>query len=222
MATPITSDQATDRPLRRDAERNRLLILEAAREVFATRGLDAGLDEIARHAGLGVGTVYRRFPDKEQLIDALFEERVDAIRDVAARALELEDPWNGFACFMEWGLELQMADRGLKELLLTTRPGLERVAEARQRIRPFADAVIERAQATGVLRADFSAREIPLIQLMLSGVIDACREEEPELWRRYLAVLLAGLRADAAGPLPVAALTEDALQRVLACRHGAR
>ncbi len=222
MGTEATPDQETGKPLRRDAARNRLLILAAAREVFASRGLDAGLDEIARHAGLGVGTVYRRFPDKEQLIDALFEERVDAIRDVAQRALELEDPWEGFSRFLEWSLELQMADRGLKELLLSTRPGLERVAEARQRIRPFADAVVERAQAAGVLRADFSAREIPLVHLMLSGIIDASRQEEPELWRRYVAVLLAGLRADAVGPLPVAALSEDALQRVLACRHGAR
>ncbi len=169
-----------------------------------------------------MGTVYRRFPDKEQLIDALFEERVDAVRDVAQRALELEDPWDSFACFMEWGLELQMGDRGLKELLLSTRPGLERVAEARRRIRPLADAVIERAQAAGVLRADFGAGEIPLIHLMLGGVIDASREEEPELWRRYLALLLAGLRADAAAPLPVDALGEEALQRVLACRHAAR
>lgn len=218
----MATSQSSERPLRRDAERNRQLILAAAREVFATRGLDAGLDEIARHAGLGVGTVYRRFPDKEQLIDALFEERVDAVREVAEHALSLEDPWEGFTHFMEGGLALQMADRGLKELLLSTRPGLERVAQARQRIRPLANAVIERAQEAGVLRADFGASEIPLLHLMLGGVIDACREEKPELWRRYLAVLLAGLRADAAAPLPVGALDEDALQRVLACRHTSR
>ena len=84
-----------ERPLRKDAERNRQRILEAAGELFAERGLGVTLDDVAHHAGVGVGTVYRRFPDKEVLIDALFEQRIEAIATIASEALEIEDPWDG-------------------------------------------------------------------------------------------------------------------------------
>src|SRR3954466_13328981 len=106
-----------DRPLRKDAERNRQRILTAAGELFTERGLGVTLDDIARHAGVGVGTVYRRFPDKELLIDALFEQRIESISAVAAQALEIEDPWEAFQFYFEQGSELQARDRGLKELL---------------------------------------------------------------------------------------------------------
>ena len=114
-------------PLRKDAERNRQRILEAAREVFATRGLSATLDDIAHHAGVGVGTVYRRFPDKEQLIDALFEERIDEIATAATESVAIEDPWDGVVHFLQRALELQAGDRGLKQLLLSTTHGQARV-----------------------------------------------------------------------------------------------
>src|SRR6187551_3752942 len=103
------------RPLRADAERNRRRILVAAAEVFAKRGLDAGLDEIARHAGVGTGTVYRRFPDKALLIDALFESRIDSLLEVARTALARPDAWDGLVHFLEKSIEMQQADRGLKE-----------------------------------------------------------------------------------------------------------
>ena len=96
-SSPLRYDEhmatTTQRPLRKDAERNRQRIIDAAREVFAERGLGVSLDDIARHAGVGVGTVYRRFPDKEQLIDALFDERLDAIAARAESATEIADPW---------------------------------------------------------------------------------------------------------------------------------
>jgi AcrR family transcriptional regulator len=113
----MSSVAPTERPLRKDAERNRLRILEAAGELFAERGLGVTLDDIARHAGVGVGTVYRRFADKELLIDALFEQRMELMCSIAAEALELQDPWDGFVYFFEQGSELQARDRGLKELL---------------------------------------------------------------------------------------------------------
>ena len=99
MASP--SSPASERPLRRDAERNRLRILQAAREVFADRGLDASLDQIAAHAGVGVGTVYRRFADKDALIDALFEERIDEVTAAGQRALSASDPWEGLVGFLQ-------------------------------------------------------------------------------------------------------------------------
>jgi AcrR family transcriptional regulator len=92
------------RPLRRDAERNRQRILAAAGELFAERGLSVTLDDIARHAGVGVGTVYRRFPDKNELIDALFEDRLKALCAAAEAALASDDPWDGLVLFLERGV----------------------------------------------------------------------------------------------------------------------
>src|ERR687889_852635 len=101
---------STTRPLRADAERNRARILAAASEVFAERGLDVSLDDIAAHAGVGVGTVYRRFPDKDALIDALFEDKIADVERVAREALEIEDPWEGFETFMRAVCRLQAED----------------------------------------------------------------------------------------------------------------
>src|SRR3954468_23269692 len=108
----------TDRPLRADAERNRQRIIAAAASVFAERGLDVSLDDIAAAAGVGVGTVYRRFPDKDALIDALFEAKINDIRQLAQRSLEVEDAWEGFSGFVRGVCALQARDRGLKEALL--------------------------------------------------------------------------------------------------------
>src|SRR3954451_8548625 len=97
----------TPRPLRKDAERNRQRILDAARELFAERGLQATLDDVAHRAGVGVGTVYRRFPDKEQLIDALFESRLDQMAALAEDGLTDADSWRGLVTFLEGVLSLQ-------------------------------------------------------------------------------------------------------------------
>jgi AcrR family transcriptional regulator len=105
---------ATEKPLRADAERNRKRILDAAAELFAAKGLSVGLDEIAQHAGVGVGTAYRRFPDKRQRIEALFEERLDRLVELAERALAADDAWEGLTGFLEQATELQIHNRGLR------------------------------------------------------------------------------------------------------------
>src|SRR5919107_4085250 len=114
------------RPLRADADRNRARILAAAAEVFADRGLDVSLDDIAAHAGVGVGTVYRRFPDKDALIDALFEEKIDRAVALADQALEIEDPWEGFTTFMRGMCRMQAGGPGFKDPLLGSDRGRER------------------------------------------------------------------------------------------------
>ena len=134
--TPANSE----RPLRRDAERNRQRILEAAREAFAEDGLSVTLDEIARRAGVGVGTIYRRFPDKEQLIDALFETRMNEFAAEAEAALLADDPWAGLVRFLERATEQHACDRGFKEVALSGAHGLERVARARQLMFPLVSA----------------------------------------------------------------------------------
>src|SRR4051794_21109213 len=131
----MSSLTPVERPLRKDAERNRLRILAAAGELFAERGLGVTLDDIARHAGVGVGTVYRRYADKELLIDALFEQRIESMCTIAAEALEQPAPGGGIVYFSERGPELQARARGLKELLPCSPPGGGCVGEARPRLR---------------------------------------------------------------------------------------
>ena len=207
------------RPLRADAERNRRRILTAAAEVFAKRGLDAGLDEIARHAGVGTGTVYRRFPDKSILIDALFESRIDAVIEVAETALAMPDAWDGLVHFLQTSIEMQQADRGLKELLFGERcPGgaNERFARKRDRLQPALAALVDRAHASGQLRPDVGLSDLVVVQFMLHGVGTFSATVEPELWRRQLAIVLDGLRShrDEIRPLPLVPLTIDQLDTI--------
>ena len=211
----MSSIAPTDRPLRKDAERNRLRILDAAGELFAQRGLGVTLDDIARHAGVGVGTVYRRFADKELLIDALFEQRIESMCSIAAEALEQDDPWDGFVYFFEQGSELQARDRGLKELLTCSAHGGGCVAEARERLRSLVTQVFDRAKAAGVVRADADPFDAPVIAFMVGAVMDRSRDIEPDLWRRYLQIVLDGLRPCAASPLPVEALSSEKLDAVM-------
>jgi AcrR family transcriptional regulator len=187
-----------DRPLRADAERNRRLLLDAARELFAQRGLQVTLDDIARRAGVGVGTAYRRFGTREKLIDALFEERVGSIVALAKEGLEASDPWEGLTSFLRRTLALQAADRGLKELLLGTAEGRERVAVIRAQMQPLATELVRRAQEAGALRPDFAPQDIPLLQIMLGAIVDVSQSVQPELWQRYLTLILDGMREDGA------------------------
>ncbi|WP_028064065.1 TetR/AcrR family transcriptional regulator [Solirubrobacter soli] len=205
----------TARPLRKDAERNRQRILTAAGQVFAERGLGVTLDDIARAAGVGVGTVYRRFPDKSSLIDALFAQRIESLCDIAEEALEIPDAWEALVFYFEKGSQLQARDRGLKELLSCSTHGGEPVVEAKARLRALVTALYDRGKVARVLRDDVEPFDSPLIAIMLGAVMDRSRDVEPELWRRYLAIILDGLRPESATPLPIAALTFEQLDAVM-------
>ncbi len=115
------------RPLRRDAARNRQRVLQAASEVFTERGLDVSLDEVARHAGVGVGTVYRRFRTKEDLVEALFVDRIEGVATAAERALQATDPWSGLVSFMEEAAGMLAGDIGLRQMLMFATYGGDRV-----------------------------------------------------------------------------------------------
>jgi AcrR family transcriptional regulator len=193
-----------DRPLRRDAERNRQRILDAGRAAFAEDGLSATLDEIARRAGVGVGTIYRRFPDKEQLIEALFEARMNEIATEAEVALQADDPWAGLVRFLETATEQHACDRGFKEVALSGVHGRDRVARARQLMFPLVSQLVARAQADGSLRPDVEATDLPLLQLMLGSLSECTRDADPEAWRRYLGIICDGLRTRRDEPTPLA------------------
>ena len=217
MASP--TPPASERPLRRDAERNRLRILQAAREVFADRGLDASLDQIAAHAGVGVGTVYRRFPDKDALIDALFEERIDEVAAAGQHALSAPDPWEGLVGFLQQANALRARDRGLKQVLLSR--GAHRTERAREKVTPIATELLARAQQAGSLRADLDLFDLPLIDLMVSAIADLTREVSPELWQRALTIIIDGLAStrQTPTPLPGKPLDRDQLAAAIS-KHG--
>jgi AcrR family transcriptional regulator len=201
--------------MRVDAERNRRRILEAASELFAQKGLCVGLDEVARHAGVGVGTAYRRFRDKDELIDALFDEHLERLVALAERSLGAADAWTGLETFLEGAVEVHVANRGLKELVFSDAHRYARAAEARRRIVPLVDRLVRRAQDAGQVRADLAPTDLGILQFMLSGVQDVAGTVEPDLWRRYLGILLDGLRAPEPTELAPAALTSEQFDRAL-------
>jgi AcrR family transcriptional regulator len=200
------------RRLRADAERNRQRILDAARKLFAERGLGVTLNDVAHHAGVGVGTVYRRFPDKKQLIDSLFEQRLEELEGLMKSAVADPDPWHGLTEFMVRALELQAADRGFKEVALGSSDTLARAEQLRERMLPLATKLVERARSAGQLRPDFASPDMPIIQLMIGTVIDAARDVKPDLWRRYLEIFLQGIRAHPSPPQPLGTGSLDPAQ----------
>jgi AcrR family transcriptional regulator len=212
-----------ERPLRADAERNRRRILQAAAEVFTQRGLDATLDDVARAAGVGVGTVYRRFPDKEALVADLFADRIDTMVEAAEEACAAPDPWQGLVSFLEYTAQSLAADVGFRQLMMFAIYGRDRVAYARERMRPVVTKLVERAQAAGELREDFSATDVPMIAFMLSAAAEYTSPVQPDLWRRYLALIIDGLRPsrDGVTELPAPALTPGEMEQAMRA-HGQR
>ena len=179
--------------MRKDAELNRQRVLAAAREVFRDRGVAATLNDVAHHAGVGVGTVYRRFADKEELIDALFDDMVQRVDGALQEALAEPDSWVGLTTALEKVCEDQAFDRGLREVMLGTGRGPQRQGQVRDRVAAAVDILIARAQRQGMLRADVVPTDFPILQLMVGAVTD--HTGAPELWRRYLGIMIDGLRA---------------------------
>ncbi len=195
----------------------------AADEVFARHGLEASVEEIARHAGVGMGTLYRRFPNKAALIDAIFEGHLEELARVAQRALDNDDPWNGLCRFLEQVVSQQASNRGFAEIVAVHVQNEHLLATARARLKPLLRRLIERAQAAGALRSDVDYEDISVLLWTSARVVDATREIAPEFWRRHLALALDGLRALDATPLPHPPLTAaqhaDAMERLAAQLH---
>jgi AcrR family transcriptional regulator len=208
---------ATEQQLRKDAERNRQRILEAARELFAERGLGVTLNDVAHHAGVGVGTVYRRFPNKEVLIDTLFQEHLDEWRRLFEEGLDDPDPWHAVVSVHERALELWARNRGLKEFLLGSPHASKRATQQRAQLHPLAEKLIKRAQDAGEVRPDATTQDFGVVMLMIGEVMDAAQSVSPELWRRYLRIALQGLRPASAPlePLPVPAVKPSQMDELL-------
>lgn len=213
----FTDDVGEQRPLRADAAENRERLLDAAAELFAARGLGVGLNEIAHHAGVGVGTAYRRFANKAEVVDALFERRLGNLADAAQAGLADPDAYQGLVTFLERSLDTQFGELGMHRIMNDDSLGDARVQEARDRISPLITALVERATEAGVVRPDFDQSDVIFIQVALAGIMNASRPVAPELYRRYLTMFLDGIRTDRAAftPLPVPALTAAQTHRAM-------
>lgn len=217
----MSTTDAPTRPLRRDAARNRSALLDAGRQVFAARGLEATLDEIAHHAGVGVGTAYRHFANKQELAEAIFKDDFEQFVASACAAVDVEDPWQALAGFIESTVEKQAHDRGLHELMTTGTMGEHSMPEGKlERVRDALfvpiNTLVERAKLSGCLRKDASATDIAAILLMMGSTFRASEAVGRPIWKRYLWMLLDGLRCTERPPLPEAALDIGELDTALA------
>lgn len=190
------------RALRADAERNRASIMAAAQAAFAEHGLDVPLEDVAARAGVGIATLYRRFPTREDLIAASFEGRLADYAALAEDALRASDGWSGFSDYVERICAMQACDRGLKDVLTRTFPHAKALERHRKRGYELSVQMIERAKAEGSLRSDFVPEDLVLLFMANAGVVQGAGEAAPNAWRRSLGILLDGLRSDAANPLP--------------------
>jgi AcrR family transcriptional regulator len=199
--TPAGAD-GSGRRLRADAERNRQRLIAAAREVFARRGLHVPMEDIARHAGVGVATLYRRFPTRADLIMGAFEAKMCAYADAVEQALANPDPWAGFCGYLERLCALQAEDRGFANVLTMTFPtGRHFEAERKRAHRMFAELVC-RAQAAGKLREDFVGEDLAMMLMANAGVIAGTADAAPQTWRRFAAYMIQAFSAGSAAPLP--------------------
>jgi AcrR family transcriptional regulator len=183
-----------EREQRSDARRNHKRVIKAARDCMARDGLDAQMEDIARRAGVGVGTVYRHFKTKDELVEALAAERFERLRDLALEAIADDDPWESFAEFMRASARIQTEDRALSEVLTSRPETMGRAAEAVD-ILGLVGQILGRAQAAGVVREDAHPYDVPMLMCALAGTFRN-PHADPD---RYIGIALDGLRAPGAG-----------------------
>ncbi len=183
------------RELRADARRNHEAVLVAAREVFAAEGMEAGMDEIAHRAGVGVGTVYRHFPTKDDLITALIREHFVRLAERAKEALAEEDPWQAFCEFMRWSARIAAEDRALGEFL-GSRPNIGESEANRSGLPELTEELMGRAQRAGDMREDLVVEDVPTMICGLGAITTAHPDSIAAAnWQRFLEITLDGMRA---------------------------
>jgi len=193
---------AATAPLRADARRNRDRILEVAREVFAEHGLDASMNEVARPAEVGVATLFRRFPSREQLIAATFADPMVEYAALIETALENPDPWHGFCEYVRGVCAMQAGDRGFTDVLTQSFPTTKEFEAERDHAFSRFALLISRAQKAGALRHDFVAEDLPMLLMANAGVVTATHDAAPEASPRLVAYMLQAFSAEVTGPLP--------------------
>ncbi|WP_405493389.1 TetR/AcrR family transcriptional regulator [Streptomyces sp. NBC_00096] len=196
-------------PVRRDARRNRELLLAAARKAFAAQGLDVPLDEIARRAGVGNATLYRHFPGRAALIDAVFENALHSTIAAGEEARALADPWAALAGYLEAVFTVLATDRGANDLMTTAIEGVTSLDAIHAHNHETMTLLVGRSQQDGAMRADVTIEDVLLSLATLGRTVPSlAAAAPPHAWRRQLALFLDGLRAgtrptaDLPGPGP--------------------
>lgn len=175
--------------------RNRQRVLDAARTVFARDGLDATIEDVATEAGLGVGTVYRRFESKDSLVDALFVDGLDALSGLATEATGFPRAFDGLRHFWETMLQLQVEDKGLRDLMIAR----QSEAAIRTSLQPLLEELISRAQKEGDLRPDLEVTDFVALEIAVQSTAAFTAPVAPDAWRRYVTIVLDGMRTRTGG-----------------------
>ena len=218
--TPASGNPGATRALRRDAAQNRERLLRAAWEVFAELGPDAGVEEIARRAGVGMGTLYRRFPTKEALILSLHEGLLDGFLARARETLETEPEGRGLEAYLWYAGTVMSTHHGCLSQLwrAAAPPGTDgRRTELWQAV----GQLLERARQHGEVREDLTLTDVYLCVLSLRGLIEDTAGRAPGVWRRHLAVMLAGFRP-ADHPLDHRPADDSLVETGIPCRPSGR
>jgi len=182
--------------MRADAARNRDRLISAAANLFARRGVDVPLEEIARQAGVSIGTLYNHFPNRGALLDAVLPERLAELDRLAETALADPDPWRGFVGFLDGLFVIQARDRSLNDAISRNAVGSVDVAAECGRAGGALDSVVTRGHDAGVLRPDFGTDDLATLIWAMSKVI-AMSNDDDARWRRHLGFVLDGLRIPA-------------------------
>jgi AcrR family transcriptional regulator len=192
----------TEPKLRADARRNREAVLKAARERFAKVGLDCQMEDIARAAGVGVGTVYRHFPNKSDLLEALVRARFDHLAEQAERALAEDDPWEAFCGFMRYSAEIAVRDRALSQFI-SSEPQRGQDPAVASGLADLTEQLMDKAKRAGGMRKDALVEDVPTLICALGAVTAGAAGNMPEMnWERYVEIMLDGLRAPGSNKLP--------------------
>jgi AcrR family transcriptional regulator len=219
-ASSADPGRSCGRRLRRDAQRNRDALLEAARVSFAQVGLEAPLDQIAKDAGLANGTLYRHFATRLDLVQALYTDKLHRLIDVAERAVAMREAWAGFVLFVETACELQADDQGFSDVISTRLPAAAELGAAQDRIAVLAVRIIRRAQEQGSLREDLTTQDLQFLVWAQSRINQATRPVAPRAWRRHLYLMFDAFRAERAHPLPEPPMTEEEAYRAMIGLNG--
>lgn len=189
----MTGTMTTRRPHRerKDVVRNRALLLAAADRLISERGLDVSFHDVAHQAGVGIGTVYRHFADKEALLGALVEQRFEAVLAVLVEAEQIEDPVDALRGTILRICELQFRDRAIREAIVSD-AGRHR-AIVREQLLPILTRIVERARSSGRIRGDFSVTDLPMIFMLTGTISHHTAAVRPDLWRRYVDTTIDGI-----------------------------
>ncbi|CAN5175949.1 TetR/AcrR family transcriptional regulator [soil metagenome] len=204
-------DTTTRTPWRRDAQERHDRLIAAAQREFASRGVDASLEQIARDSRVAIGTLYRHFPTRLDLLMAALEPRLAEFTTGSERALEVADPWEGFVSYLENLFRVQAGDRGFNDFLSRRFPGSADTERIHDEMCRQIDDVLTRAQEAGAVRPDIALADIVNLIWSNGRMIDATSATAPDAWRRQLHLMLDAYRADRAHPLPEPPMTEKQL-----------